>query len=87
MVLNLAKISQSEQGLNFIKELPVDYFQNLCSADNLYIETEMIVVTLIEEYIKHRDTLPLLDEEKPVKDLSILTEEEKKKREEEEKKK
>jgi len=47
----------------------------------------MIVVTLIEEYIKHRDTLPLLDEEKPVKDLSILTEEEKKKREEEEKKK
>lgn len=41
---------------------------------------------MIEAFIKHRETLPLLDEENPLKDWSHLTEEEKKKREEEEKK-
>jgi membrane protein involved in colicin uptake len=42
---------------------------------------------LIEGYIKHRDELPLLDEEDPMKNWSNLTEEEKKKREEENAKK
>lgn len=70
-----------------MKELPADNFTSLCSADNLYIENENIVVSLIEDYLKHREGLPLLAEELPKKDYSILTEEEKKKREEEEKKK
>ena len=42
---------------------------------------------LIENYLKRREELPLLDEENPLKDWSHLNEEEKKKREEEEKKK
>ena len=50
-------------------------------------ENEKIIVTLIEDYLKHREALPKLEEELPKKDYSILTEEEKKKREEEEKKK
>lgn len=42
---------------------------------------------MIENYLKHREGLPLLDEENPLKDWSNLTEEEKNKRLEEEKKK
>ena len=87
IVMNLTKISQSEQGSNFLKDLPAVNFTSLCSADNLYIEHENIVVHLIEDYLKHREGLPLLEEELPKKDYSILTEEEKKKREEEENKK
>ena len=45
------------------------------------------MVKLIEEYLKHREGLPLLDEENPAKDWSNLTEEEKEKRKEEEEKK
>lgn len=87
IVLNLTKITESDQGSNFLKDLPADNFTSLCTADNLFIENENIVVSLIEDYIKHREGLPLLAEEVPKKDYSILTEEEKKKREEEEKKK
>ena len=65
----------------------MDYFKNLCDADNLYIEDEKLVVNLIEEYLNHRKDLPLLPEETPQIDLSLLTEEERKKREEEEGKK
>jgi hypothetical protein len=75
-----------EKGVEFIKELPVDQFIALCSADNLYIKDEKIVVDLIEEYIHHRDELPLLPEEDPTKDWSHLREDEKAKRLEEEKK-
>ena len=35
---------------------------------------------LIENYLKHREALPLLDEENPLKDWSNLTQEEKDKR-------
>ena len=87
IVLNLAKITESEHGSDFLKDLPAENFTSLCGADNLYIENEKIVVHLIEDYLKHREALPLLEEEMPKKDYSILTEEEKKKREEEEKKK
>ena len=65
IVLNLPKITKSEQGLDFIKDLPVEYFKNICAADNLYIEDEKIVVNLIEEYLNHRKDLPLLPEELP----------------------
>jgi hypothetical protein len=53
----------------------------------LYIKEEKFVVHLIEKYIQHREGLPLLDEEDPLKDLSHLTEQEKVHRKEEEKKK
>lgn len=68
-------------------DLPFEAFKSLCSADNLYIQQEQIVVDLIESYLKHREGLPLLDEENPLKDWSHLKEEEKTKRLEEEKKK
>lgn len=84
--MNFAEISKNEQGTIFLKDLPVDSFKSIVSADNLYIQDEKIVVDLIEEYLKHRDDLPLLDEENPLKDWSNLTEEEKTKRLEEEKK-
>lgn len=65
-------------------DLPENAFRSLCSADNLYIMDEQIVVDLIVKYLKHRDDLPILDEDNPMKNWSNLTEEEKKKREEEE---
>ena len=83
--MNFAEIK--EKGIDFLMDLPVDSFKELCSADNLYIEQEKIVVDLIERYLKHREGLPLLDEENPMKDWSNLTEEERKKRQEEEGKK
>jgi len=73
--MNFADINHKEdgKGSEFLKVLPVDSFRSLCVADNLYIEEEKIVVDLIEGYIKHRDPLPLLDEENPLKDWSNLT--------------
>jgi len=70
-----------------LKDLPVRYFKQVCSADSLYIQEEKFVVHLIEKYIEHRKDLPWLDEEDPLKDWSHLTEQEKANRIEEEKKK
>lgn len=87
MVINFAEVSNDEKGLQFLRDLPADAFTSICQADNLYILDEKIVVDLITSYLKHRDGLPILDEENPMKDWSNLTEEEKKKRQEEEDKK
>lgn len=84
MVINFADISKDEKGLEFLRDLPSDAFKSLCAADNLYIQDEKLVVDLIEGYLKHRESLPILDEDNPLKDWSNLTEEEKKKRQEEE---
>jgi BTB And C-terminal Kelch len=84
MVINFADISKDEKGLEFLRDLPADAIKSLCAADNLYIQDEKIVVDLIEGYLKHRETLPILDEDNPLKDWSNLTEEEKAKRKEEE---
>jgi DNA-directed RNA polymerase len=64
-------------------DLPEKAFRSLISADNLYITDEQIVVDLIVKYLKHRDHLPILDEDNPMKNWDNLTEEERKKREEE----
>eukprot|EP00347_Sterkiella_histriomuscorum_P004984 403358342 len=82
IVMNFSDITQKSdgKGTDFLKELPVDSFKSLCGADNLYIQEEKIVVDLIEAYMKHRENLPLLDEENPLKDWSNLTQEEKDKR-------
>lgn len=45
------------------------------------------MVDLIEGYLKHREGLPLLDEENPLNDWSFLTEEEKAQRTEQQRKK
>ena len=80
MVINFADVSKDEKGLEFLRDLPAEAFRSLCAADNLYIQDEKLVVDLIQGYLKHREALPLLDEENPLKDWSNLTEEEKKKR-------
>lgn len=85
--MHFDKVSQDEKGLQFLRDLPAEAFRSVCEADNLYIQDEKIVVDLISGYLKHREGLPILDEENPLKDWSNLTEEEKKKREEEEQKK
>lgn len=87
MVINFAEVSKSDKGVSFLRDLPAEAFRSLLAADNLYITDEKIIVDLIEDYLKHRNGLPLLDEENPAKDWSMLTEEEKKKRQEEENKK
>lgn len=87
MVVNFPQITHDEKGLQFIKDLPVDAFRGICQADNLYIQDENVVVELIQEYLKHREGLPILDEDNPMKNLSNLTEEEKTKRAEEDGKK
>ena len=86
-VVNFAKVSKDEKGVTFLQELPAEAFRSVCEANNLYIQDEKIVVDLITGYLKHREGLPILDEDNPMKDWSNLTEEEKKKREEEEGKK
>jgi hypothetical protein len=85
IVRNFADVKN--KGIEFLLDLPAEAFTRLCAADNLYIEQEKVVVDLIEQYLKRREGLPLLEEENPQKDWSILTDEEKKKREEEEAKK
>jgi hypothetical protein len=87
LVVNFSEISKDEKGLQFLRDLPAEAFMSICAADNLYIQDEKLVVDLIVDYLKHREELPILDEDNPMKDWSNLTEDEKKKREEEEKKK
>ncbi len=67
-------------------DLPAEAFTKLCSADNLYIFDEKVVVDLIDQYLKHRDDLPPLKEEDPKQSTEYLTPEELAKREEEKKK-
>ena len=86
MVMNFATISSDAKGLQFLKDLPAEAFRSFCQADNLYILDEKIVVDLIIEYLNHREGLPILDEDDPMKNWSNLTEEEKKKRQEEDSK-
>lgn len=86
MVINFAEICKEQKGIEFLRDLPYEAFREICDSDSLYILDEKIVVELIIDYLKHRDTLPLLDEEDPMKNLSNLTKEERDKRAEEEKK-
>jgi hypothetical protein len=67
-----------------LKDLPFEYFMRLCKSDNLNVTNESYIAQLVESYLKHRETLPLLKEEDPSKNLSNLTPEERKARQEEE---
>ena len=70
-----------------LKDLPAKEFTQLCHAGALKVSDQTQIVQLVETYLNHRKHLPLLDEENPLKDWSILTEDEKKARTEEEAKK
>ena len=65
--------------------LPYKYLKSLCGSNKLCVKNERSLLTLFEQYLKHRDNLPLLPEEDPSKDWSNLNEEERKNREEKKK--
>lgn len=60
--------------------LPFSNFRNVCDSNGLNITDEMMLISLFEKYLDHRESLPILPEEDPKRDWSILTEEELKKR-------
>ena len=62
--------------------LPFDYIRNICDSNALSVSDEMSLVKLFDKYLTHRNGLPLLKEEDPSQDWSILNEEERKARDE-----
>ena len=54
----------------------------MLSSDGLKVSSEKFVVDFVESYLKHWESLPLLPEEDPKNDWTLLTEEEKAKRNE-----
>jgi len=70
-------ILKSDDGAKFLLGLPYQYLKNICGSNKLCISDEMDLVGLFEKYLKHRDTLPVLPEEDPSKDMTHLTEQEK----------
>ena len=79
---NFDNILGSDEGTAFMLNLPIDYIRNICDSNALNISDEMLLVRLFEKYFSHRDGLPLLKEEDPSQDWSILNEEERKARDE-----
>ena len=58
----------------------------MLQSDDLHVIDERIILELVEAYLLHRNALPLLPEEDPAKDWSMLTAEERKQREEQQQK-
>lgn len=69
----------------FLKDLPYERLKSVLSNDGLKVTQEKFVLSLIERYLKHRETLPPLPEEDPKNDWSLLNEDEKAKRTEDKK--
>lgn len=70
----------SERIPSFLKDLPFERITSLLTNSALKVTQEKFVLSLIEKYQKHRETLPLLAEEDPKNDWSLLNEEERTKR-------
>ena len=70
---------------NFLKRIPFDRLKSLLSKDSLKVTKEKFVIDLIEAYLQHRDALPVLEDEDPMNDWTILNAEEREKREEDQK--
>ena len=79
---NFGTISKSEEGLQFMLNIPYKYMKSICQSNSLTISNESELVTLFEKYLNHRESLPILKEEDPSLDWSHLNEEERKAREE-----
>ena len=77
---NFETILNNDEGSKFLLNLPMQYVKTICSSNSLNITDEMLLVKLFEKYLAHRDELPLLKEEDPSQDWSILNEEERKAR-------
>ena len=78
---HIDEILSTEDGTNFLLNLPIKYFMSLCRSDALNIHNENTLIQFIEKYLKHRDNLPKLQEEEVQLDLTLLTVPEKEARE------
>jgi len=74
---HIDEILSTEDGTNFLLNLPIKYFMSLCKSDALNIHSENTLIEFIQKYLKHRDELPKLPEEEVQLDLSLLTDAEK----------
>lgn len=63
-----------------LRDIPFKVLKSLLQNDGLRVSNEKFVVDLVESYLKHREALPLLPEEDPKNDWSLLTDEERAKR-------
>jgi hypothetical protein len=67
-------ILSSEEGTKFLLGLPVKEMISICESDKLIFtkpDHESLLVKLFEKYLKHRDTLTLLPEEDPSKNIDV----------------
>lgn len=71
---NINMIIKDENFYRHILDLPFDSVKNIFSSDDLAISNENDLVELIIKYLAHRDKLPLLKDEDPALDWSMLTE-------------
>ena len=74
---NINMILKDENFNRHMLDLPFEYVKNIFSSDDLAVSNEHDLVELILKYLAHRDKLPLLPEEDPSLDWSMLTEAEK----------
>lgn len=58
-------IIRSKTEGSIINDLPFEEFHDLVSSENLNVSEEYEVVKVINRYLNHRKTLPLLEEEDP----------------------
>lgn len=63
-----------------MRDIPFKILKSLLSSNGLKVSNEKFVVDLVESYLKHWEALPLLPEEDPKNDWSLLTDEERAKR-------
>jgi type I site-specific restriction endonuclease len=78
---NINNILKDENFYRHILDVPFENVKNIFASDHLAISNECDLVVIIEKYLAHRDKLPLLADEKPGLDWSMLTSAEKEARE------
>lgn len=74
---NINMILKDENFNRHMLDLPFEYVKNIFVSDDLAVSNEHDLVEIIIKYLAHREKLPLLPEEDPSLDWSMLTEAEK----------
>lgn len=64
MQQNFDTILGSEEGVKFLLNLPYEQMKSIAESNSLNIKDEYVLVDLFEKYLKHRDNLPQLAEDK-----------------------
>jgi len=77
---NINMILKDENFNRHMLDLPFEYVKNIFSSDDLAVSNEHDLVDVINKYLAHREKLPLLPEEDPSLDWSMLNEAEKENR-------